>query len=219
MPIARSLMARNADYPQFYTTSFATTENPLSEGIWVNGGAVGLDWADMRCDGVHAYGTQTPLTPPPYNDSHAHLRGFRADHSVQGTIYRTGSTLGLECNLFLRQLITPHNSRGYEINLYLGGPSLGLVRWNGALNDFTPLVENITTNCSFNDGDVWYAQAVGAVITVKCNGTTVLTYDTASDGTRWATGQPGMGHYATDKFGAPGANSNVGWRNFTAAGL
>jgi hypothetical protein len=40
-----------------YSTNFPLTENPISEGgRWINGAAVGLDWADVQTTGGFAGG-------------------------------------------------------------------------------------------------------------------------------------------------------------------
>jgi hypothetical protein len=203
-----------------YDTLFPLTQNPLSEGgQFVNGGTDGVSWADMRSDGVHGYGTQvTHADPPTYDDSHAHLIGYRPNHWCEGTLYINGSTTGLEANLFIRQQITANNSRGWEINLYLGGPALHIVRWEGALASFTDLTPSgITTNCVFTNGAVWYAEVIGSTLTVMCNGVIVHQRDLTQDaGNYWATGNPGLGHYATQHFGPNAALANVGWSRWRA---
>ena len=48
------------DPPGKYSTTFALTENPISEGgNWVNGKAVGLDWANVSITPGLAVGNET----------------------------------------------------------------------------------------------------------------------------------------------------------------
>ena len=42
-----------------YTTNFPLTENPISEGKWINGNDTGLDWANVRSTVGRAFGTET----------------------------------------------------------------------------------------------------------------------------------------------------------------
>src|SRR5437867_1620505 len=47
----------NCPVGQTYSTDFAGTENPLSEGgAWTNGGATGGDWQNVRKSNGAAYG-------------------------------------------------------------------------------------------------------------------------------------------------------------------
>ncbi len=73
-----------------YTTNFASTENPISQsGIWVNGGAVGLDWNNVQTTGgVKAWGTQVP-SGAGTNDSIAALTGTWGTNQ---TAYGTSAT-------------------------------------------------------------------------------------------------------------------------------
>jgi hypothetical protein len=203
-----------------YSTNFAGTENPLSEGgVWTLGRTTGLAWNNPQKSGGRAFGSQTPHPPPPFDDSIAHLSGFPANQSAQGTIYSSGTFGGLEVELLLRFQITANNARGYEVDLYRGGGSVHIVRWNGPLNSFTDLSGAVTQNVSFNDGDVWYAEMVGNVITVKCNNGLVWQSDRTGDATIWTTGNPGMGFYVDTNLGTPSANNTFGWKSFTATGL
>ena len=175
----------------YYTTPFAGTENPLSEtGVWTRGGTTGLDWTNPQKTPGIGFGTQTGVG---YDDSIAHLSGFSANQYSTGTLHRASPSGQLEAELLLRFSITAHSATGYEIDVTL--TDMSLVRWNGALSDFTYLVQNVTANVSTANGAVWYAEIVGTVITIKCNGVTVTTHDTSSDGTKYSSGNPGLGFY------------------------
>ena len=206
-----------ASSASFYFTDFPLTENPLSEGgVWTNGLSVGLDWTDVQSGNGVAFRTQSVHAPPPYDDSIACLSSFPPNHYAQGIVSRAGDSGELEIELLLRWKITAHSARGYEIDIINNG-NVYIVRWNGALNDFTIL--SGPTASSSNNGDVWYGEVVGTVITVKRNGTTVATYDTAGDVTKWSDGNPGIGFYTDNSLGAPSAGSTYSWTSFTSAAL
>ena len=70
------LFCTSLAWARTYSTSFPLTENPISEGgKWVNGGATGLDWTNIRTTAnVKAYGTSSGIAPG-YDDSTAVLQG------------------------------------------------------------------------------------------------------------------------------------------------
>lgn len=124
----------------------------------------------------------------------------------------------MEVELHLRRSISAHLSAGYEIDITTNF-GLSIVVWLGALNAFTVLVNSLTgPNITMNNGDVWYAQMVGTVIIVKCNGVIVKTYDTSGDAFQVGTGGPGMGFYR-DGGGTPTANNTMGFSNFSCGEL
>jgi hypothetical protein len=194
----------------------------IEGGRWRNGGVDGGSWNDVRTANGRAFGTQAIHSPPPYDDSVAILSGFAANHWCQGTLYNAGGTGSLEAELWLRGDITNGNIRGYEVDLYVLGGAMHLVCWHGALNDYLDLTgpSGITTNVSMAHGAVWYAEMVGTVITIKCNGLTVHTYDTVGDSIKFGDGNPGMGFYV-DSVAAPTGNdlSLLGWDDYAAGSL
>lgn len=222
-----------------YLSQFLLTEDPISESSrWTNGLAVGLDWTNVRSglgadSTTHmAFGNRGTGNPPPYDDSIACLSGFQGDQYAQATIYKDGAAAGqMETELLLRFHIVAHGAYGYEIDCTPSG--IVVVRWNGPLSDFTALTGAISTNYTFSNGNVIYAQIIGPIITVKCNGLTVQTYDTSSDTAptlnapytsgqglaRYTDGSPGIGFYRDSTLGAPGANNTVGWTVFSASGI
>ena len=69
--------------PNTYTTTFAVTENPLSEGgKWIH-----LDSLLTGCQSVggQAFGTQTASSG--YDDSNCYLTGYGANYEIQGTVW------------------------------------------------------------------------------------------------------------------------------------
>jgi hypothetical protein len=195
-----------------YTTKFPNAENPLSEsGVWVNGGTDGLDWHDCRTTSAFAFGTQ-PATIN-YDDSTCLVNGtWGANQTVEITIHTV--TAGAhasfeEVEVRLRSKITGHVNTGYEINCSVkpGNAYMQIVRWNGALGDFTYL-NGSAVGCK--DGDVLKATISGSKITAYKNGTAIMT---ATD-TKFADGLPGMGFYI--QSGTSSANNDFGASSFTA---
>ena len=194
-----------------YSTNFNLIENPISEGgKWINGKAVGLDWNNAQSVPGKAYASAIATG---YNDPIAVLNTtFAANQYAQGTVYRaSGYSPGVshEIELLLRFQITARNTRGYEV-LWAHDGNMAIVRWNGPLGNYTPLVDNLVIGRAV-DGDVLRAEITGSVIKVYKNGSLVAT---ASDAT-WATGQPGMGFWPK-----PGATmANYGWKSYQAGSL
>lgn len=191
-----------------YATNFDGTESVLSEGgIWSN---VGLDWTLVRTNGDIAYGTHKATG---YNDSYAHLTGFSADQSAEGTIFKSGTFGGnQEIELHLRWADSAHSARGYEILVEANNRYAYIVRWNGPLGDFTILTASgaVRLPRAPVTGDIIKAQIVGSLITVFFNGVQV---GSVSDST-WTTGNPGIGFYSDDASGTQ--NSRFGFTAFTA---
>lgn len=205
--------------PSSFITTFSATENPISEGaIWLNGLADGLDWQNCQTTGGILAATHLQASPPPFDDCIACLktsfRTFNANQFAQGTAFRVpGYTNQHEIELLLRFTISSHNAKGYEIYWTTAGlGAVNIVRWNGALNDFTPLA-NVGTALAVS-GDVLRAEISGTVITVKLNNSTILTFDDAAN--IIASGNPGVGN---NPGGAPSDMTSYGWTDFTADNL
>jgi len=206
-----------------YSTTFNFTENPISDGgKWINGKADGLDWNNPRTVPGEAFAsTLSGLGLSRYADSIAHLSTslvatFAADQYAEGTVYHAagynpGASSGHELELLLRFQITLNNARGYEVLWGIQG-YIAIVRWNGALGNYTPLYDPGLGSISVPaDGDVLRAEITGNTITVYKNGSLVAT---VSDST-YATGQPGMGFWPVD-----GATpQNLGWKSYRAGNL
>lgn len=198
-----------------FSTTFSLTESPMSEGgVWTQGLATGLDWTNVDTNGADAIGTKDNGSN--FDDSIACLSGFHPDQSASTVIHKGSTTNIMEVELLLRWQITSHNARGYEINWAHDGAYMQIVRWEGALNSFTPL-QNFGPLAAPADGDTFYAQIVGNLITVKVNGSTIGTWDitTGSPANVWTTGNPGIGFYRTG--GA--AFSQYAYTSFTAVEL
>jgi hypothetical protein len=178
--------------PLGYSTNFLGSENPLSEnGVWTNGGVVGLDWQNVRKNGGHAFASATSAG---YNDCIAHLSGYPPNHFAQATVHVAAGYSAPdshEIELLLRFKITAHSARGYEINCGWNGAYSQIVRWNGPLNDFTYLNPTGPGFGALAEGDVIRATAIGSTITVYKNGAQVMQ---VTDPT-WADGNPGAGFF------------------------
>jgi hypothetical protein len=179
-----------------YSTTFPLTENPISEGgSWTNGGATGLDWANVQTTPGLSFGTG-PVNAGTYlyADPTAVLKGVWAqDQQVQATVKVPG-VYGRACckevELRIRTTITGNSITGYELNCSVvpAGPYLTLVRWNGPLNNFTYIGRNATPCVN---GDVLKLTAVGNTFTIYKNGVQVLQ---GTDAT-FQKGSPGVGFY------------------------
>lgn len=171
-----------------FTTNFDGTENPISENnAWHH---AGLDWHYVRTSGGIAYGTQTAGG---YSDSYALLSGFKADQTASGVVHVVrpipddGHTHELE--MLLRWTDSTHSAKGYEC-LFDQGGGVQLVRWNGALGDFTVLNPvSYGYRGPIQNGDTLKASVVGSVITMYINSIKMAQLTDNS----YATGQPGMG--------------------------
>jgi hypothetical protein len=203
-----------------YTTQFPAAENPISEGgMWTNGGTNGNSWTNIRTTPGLAFGTMPgdASAPAQFADSTAVLTGsWGADQSVQASVFVTSapssSTIFEEVELRLRTTITSGSITGYEINCSVSSNAannyMQIVKWNGALNNFTQL-DATATHCV--TGDVIKATIVGNTITVFRNGTQVMSFsDTSSP---FTSGNPGMGFYLE---GTTGVNQQYGFSSLTA---
>jgi hypothetical protein len=202
---------------QTYSTDFGHLENPLYEGgKWNNGASIGLDWTNVRTiDGI-ACGTQTGRDTGyfAYNDSYAILSGFQPNQTSEGVVHITNPTklCNQEVELLLRWNSSPHKATGYEC-LFRCIDSTGfymeVVKWNGALGDFTYLDRLHSSSTGIKDGDILKASITSDVIRVYINGVIKLQ---VSDST-YPDGNPGIGFFLR---GCPGSNTNFGFTRFTA---
>jgi hypothetical protein len=185
-----SSVSRGAEY----ATDFDATEYPLSEGgRWLNGGANGVDWTDVRSANGIACGTQDDADG--YDDSFAHLTGFAPDHWIEGTVFRSGSfTDNQEVELLLRWASQSQLARGYEVLWPWHSSSGQIVRWNGDLGDFTVL-GSVDLGGVPQDGDVLRAEIVGDTITIRLNGNPRDTVPSGLRDTTWTDGNPGIGFF------------------------
>lgn len=186
-----------------YSTSFPSTENPISEeGRWVNGLATGLVWANVRSSGGKAFGTQDGAGN--FDDSIAYLTGsWGPDQTVQATVVTPSGFAG-EVEVLVRWNITANSATGYEVNC--SASYTEIVVWEGNFADFG-LLSHVNTAACIN-GAVLKVTVVGNTITSFINGTQMAQ---VTD-TTWGTGHPGIGFYN----GGAGTNSNWALTNYSA---
>ncbi|MEO8637464.1 MAG: LamG-like jellyroll fold domain-containing protein [Candidatus Taylorbacteria bacterium] len=208
--------AVSAGNPRTYVTTFSGgAENPLSEsGNWINGKATGLDWTDMRMANGLVYGTQPPSGG--YDDSTAILSGtWGPDQTVTAVVHTvnpTGSAVE-ELEIRLRSSISAHSNTGYELTYGLsptGTQYYSIVRWNGALGNFTVLANlSAAQGAPFlTDNSTIKGTMIGNTITLYVNNVSILT---TTDST-FASGAPGIGWLRA--YG--GADTDYGFRSVTA---
>ena len=200
-----------------YTTNFPLTENPISEGgNWVNGGTLGIDWTNVSTASGLAIGHQVGVS---YSDGTALLTGAWApDQTAMAVVYSTNQDDACyqEVELRLRSSLSPHSCKGYEINFKASKTSkayLQIVRWNGALGDFSYVDSRDGAQYGVKTGDTVKASIVGHVITAYINGVQMLQ---ATD-TVYNSGNPGIGfNLENSPSGCSGTNGKYGFTYFKA---
>ena len=171
---------------------------------------VGLDWTLVDTANGNAFGSQTGNGG--FDDSYAHLSGFPANQMASAVIHLVPAMIDAACTheveIHMRWSDSAHSAQGYECNLAWDGAYSQIVRWNGALGDFTYL--DAGTVPAVHDGDTISASAIGDVITLYVNGTQIAQ---ANDAT-FPTGNPGMGFWV----GGPGCGPHdaYGFTSYTA---
>jgi len=190
-----------------YTTNFPKTESPISEGgRWIGGKTVGLDWGDVSTTPGYATGHAGPKR---FADSVALLTGdWPANQSVEEVVDRRKVSRYPEVSMRLRSSLAKHNCDGYEISYSLKDDDtayLIIVRWNGALADFTYLVNTKGKQYAVKTGDVVKATIVGNEIKTYKNG---VLMGSSKDNT-YIHGNPGFGFNE-------GVNGDYGISSFSA---
>jgi hypothetical protein len=207
------------DPPGAYSTTFPFAENPISEGgKWVNGGTVGLDWADVSSGQGRAIGHEVGAT---FTDATAVLQNLSwgPDQKATAVVSTTApaiSKCSQEVELRLRTVISAHSITGYEFNYKYASDSTGymqIVRWDGGVGDFTVLGDFQGQQFAVTEGDTVSATIVGTVITAYKNG---VQQGQVTDST-YTSGSPGIAfnleNAVTD---CPGTNSTYGFTSFSA---
>jgi hypothetical protein len=199
-----------------YTTDFPGAEDPISEGgYWMNGRVAGLDWSNCATAGGMIQGRQNNGQGPNYNDSVAILTGtWGSNQTVTATLYRgtVNEDDWPEAELHVHMSLSAHVATGYEILYSLKTDSstyIGVVRWNGAFGDFTPLVAVHGSQYVATNGSTLKATIVGGTITTYLNGVAVLT----NVDTTFTSGAPGVGF---DHNWGSADDSTFGFTTFTA---
>ena len=203
-----------------YSTKFALTENPVSEGgAWVGGnsGGTGLRaghiwngwrlWGDVQTGHGLVYGVDEPTE---FGDPTAILAGTWGPNQTVTAIVRVGKVQTGSCchevELRLRTTITNKSITGYEAycSVMPDNQYCHIARWNGPNGSYWNF-ETQPVNTYLVDGDVITATATGSnptVITLFRNQKKILEAEdsgTAGGGFGaygpWTSGNPGIGFY------------------------
>jgi hypothetical protein len=202
-----------------YHTNFPLTENPISEnGMWLNGGTTGIDWHDVSTTPGLAIGHQSMTS---YTDGTAILTGaWGPTQTVTATVHSQNQkdSCYQEVEMRLRSAVSAHSCTGYEISFKASQTAsayLIIVRWNGALGDFTYLTNVSGAQYGVKEGDVVKATIVGNLITAYKNG---VEMGSAMDpANTFTTGNPGMGfNLETGDSSCIGTNGDYGFTDYTA---
>ncbi len=217
-----------------YSTRFERSETPISEdGMWLNGRQDGIDWCDVVTHDGEAFGEVSRMavaerrseqetlgagaegggaTEGDYDDPTAVLSGaWGPNQLARATVFSRNPTdqYFQEVEIRLRSSMTPHSCTGYEVFFRCLKTDAGyaeIVRWNGAIGEFTSLKKLIGPQYGVRDDDVIEASIVGSSITGYINGVEVIS---ATDD-RYPTGSPGIGF----NFFVGDTNVDHGLRSF-----
>ncbi len=213
------------------SASWGAAENPLASfgGPWKNGKTDGIDWQDVRIatDGI-LYGTETGSAPgsghPNYDDSvFAHDgSGWSQNQYVEAIVKISAfsTTAFQELELWTNVSIAGHSIIGIETNFRTnpnnGNQYIGVVRWNGVLNDFTQYGSN-DLGPGIVDGDKIAVRVSGNTHEVLVNGSVVTTHDLSSLPGGKPIGNPGGGHWHNLNGASGPLATDHGLRNWKAA--
>jgi hypothetical protein len=201
-----------------YTTNFPLTENPISEAEkWINGQTVGLKWKNVRTTSGFAFGTESGSVN--FDDSTALLTGTWGPNQTAEATVRTvnqNDSIFEEVELRLRSSLSANSCTGYEFLFSARSSSnayIQIVRWNGALGNFTLLDARGGSQYGIKTGDIVKATAIGNVLTAYINGVQKLQ---VTDST-YTSGNPGIGFYLGGYYGGSPPNADFGFTSFTAS--
>lgn len=200
-----------------YQTDFSRDEDPISEdGLWLNGKADGIDWADVvskngRCYGgpsrnevLEARAEQGTMDATgtdavgDYDDPTAVIGGeWGPNQHGKGVVFSENPTdeYYQEVQIRLRTEIKANWCRGYEVFfrcLKSDQAYAEIVRWNGKIGDWTSLERHEGIEYGVEDGDVIEATIEGNVLKGFINGKEVISVTDDTEGAV-ANGCPGVG--------------------------
>jgi hypothetical protein len=136
------------------------------------------------------------------------------NQTVQATVKTVNQNDSIfeELEIRLRSTISANRSTGYEC-LFSARSSANayvqIVRWNGALGDWTLLDGRGGSSMALYNGDTIKCTAIGSTITAYINGVQKLQ---VTDST-YTTGNPGIGAYLES---ATAVNGDYGFTSFSA---
>ena len=197
-----------------YRTDFPTDEDPVSEdGMWLNGKKDAIDWTDCIVSNGFIHGAPSRMNVlekrseqgnlgddeeapvGDYDDPTSVLSGeWGPNQHGKATAHVENPTEDWfqEVQIRLRHTVQPSSISGYEIFFRCLKGELGyaeIVRWNGAIGDWTSLERRQGPEYGVEDGDVIEASIEGNVITGYINGVEkISTTDDTFD-----SGAPGVG--------------------------
>jgi hypothetical protein len=213
-----------------YSTDFELDESPISDGgMWLNGLADGIDWADVVSKNGVAYGGPTRMSVAEqraeqgnlaagdevvgdYDDPTAVLSGeWGRNQHGKGRVYSKNPTdeWFQEVQIRLRHRMEPNWCSGYEIFfrcLKTEGGYAEIVRWNGKIGDWISLARHQGPEYGVEDGDLIEATIEGNVIKGFINGVEMISV--VDD--VWDSGAPGIGF----NFGVGDTAADHGFTHF-----
>lgn len=220
-----------------YTTEYSFTEDRIAEGgeLWINGGATGVEWTNVKTSNGIATGTMNRLPDGVnlYDDSIAVLKGNwgpdQTAEAVVSAVNRTGGgrsgygenqyqSCDKEVELILRGDITPHSIKLYEVlfSSRIDGTTYHQIGvWYGSKADFAELYGDVGRQYEVYDGDVVKATMIGSKIKVYINNVQVSE---ATDSTH-TTGKPGIGFYSSRGCNGTEHNDDFGFSSYKATAL
>lgn len=199
--------------PLSYHTDFNGTEKPLSEKKrWRNRGG---SWTmPQKINGV-AFGTQTGDNG--YDDSYALYYppngvGTPDSLAVSARVYMPALPVGThEVELLLHMTDKAGVAQGYEVNLSYGG-EVGIIRWNGAIGDFTGLAGGKYSGGTVKAGDCFSAIVDSKMILAYVNGE-LVAMASEPGGMTYKHGHVGVGFFYRNNGGLV---TDFGLSEFTA---
>lgn len=214
-----------------YRTDFPHDEDPVSEdGMWLNGKKDAIDWTDCTVTNGFIHGAPSRMNvlekrseqgnldeeekapEGDYDDPTSVLSGeWGPDQHGRATAHVENPTEEWfqEVQIRLRHTVKPNSISGYEIFFRCLKGDLGyceIVRWNGAIGDWTSLERREGPDYGVEHGDVIEASIEGNVIKGYVNG--VEKISTTDD--TFSSGAPGVGF----NFGVGETYSDHGLSSF-----
>jgi hypothetical protein len=197
-----------------YKTDFPRDETPVDEdGMWLNGKKDAIDFTDCITSNGFIHGAPSRMNvlekraeqgnldeseeapEGDYDDPTAILTGEWGPNQHGKAVAHVENPTEewfQEVQIRLRCTLKPHYISGYEIFFRCLSGENGyaeIVRWNGAVGDWTSLQRHQGPEYGVKDGDVIEATIEGNVITGFINGEEKIT---VTDDT-WDSGAPGVG--------------------------
>jgi hypothetical protein len=214
-----------------YRTDFPLDENPVDEdGMWLNGKKDAIDFTDCITSDGFIHGAPSRMNvlekraeqgnldesdeapEGDYDDPTAILTGeWGMNQHGKGVAHIENPTEEWfqEVQIRLRCKLEPHYISGYEIFFRCLEGEKGyaeIVRWNGAVGDWTSLQRREGPDYGVKHGDVIEATIEGNVIKGFINGEEKIT---VADDT-WDSGAPGVGF----NFGVGDTYADHGFSSF-----